>query len=172
MSKIEWTEKTWNVVTGCTKVSQGCKHCYADRMTKRLQAMGQPNYVNDFQVTMQEHMHDVPLKLPLHHLGQRISEQPRKHPVFPKEIVDVFDFGHSRWTSSALGIAGGCCFFFWSGMVFLLYGAIASATALVSHSHAIYTKYHTPSIWVALCRRTRQIVAYFTYFIGDHSAAS
>ena len=43
-SPIEWTESTWNPVTGCTKVSPGCKHCYAERMARRLQAMGQPNY--------------------------------------------------------------------------------------------------------------------------------
>ncbi len=43
-SSIEWTESTWNPVTGCTKISPGCKHCYAERMAKRLQAMGQPNY--------------------------------------------------------------------------------------------------------------------------------
>ena len=44
-SSIEWTESTWNPVTGCNKVSLGCKNCYAERMAKRLQAMGQPNYV-------------------------------------------------------------------------------------------------------------------------------
>jgi protein gp37 len=44
-SEIEWTEATWNPVTGCTKVSQGCKHCYAERMAERLQAMGQPTDV-------------------------------------------------------------------------------------------------------------------------------
>jgi hypothetical protein len=41
-SAIEWTESTWNPVTGCTKISPGCKHCYAERMAKRLHAMGQP----------------------------------------------------------------------------------------------------------------------------------
>ncbi len=43
-SGIEWTESTWNPVTGCTKISPGCKHCYAERMARRLQAMGQANY--------------------------------------------------------------------------------------------------------------------------------
>lgn len=42
-SKIEWTESTWNLVTGCTKISEGCKHCYAERMARRLHAMGQKN---------------------------------------------------------------------------------------------------------------------------------
>jgi protein gp37 len=53
-SSIEWTESTWNPVTGCTKMSTGCKHCYAERMAKRLQAMGQANYANGFKVTTHE----------------------------------------------------------------------------------------------------------------------
>jgi protein gp37 len=60
-SSIEWTESTWNPVTGCTKVSPGCKHCYAERMARRLQAMGQPNYENGFQVSMHPHVLDLPL---------------------------------------------------------------------------------------------------------------
>ena len=60
-SSIEWTESTWNPLTGCTKVSPGCKHCYAERMAKRLQAMGQPNYVNGFRLTMHENVLDKPL---------------------------------------------------------------------------------------------------------------
>lgn len=52
MSKIEWTELTWNPVTGCSKVSPGCKHCYAETMSKRLQAMGAPGYENGFQVSL------------------------------------------------------------------------------------------------------------------------
>lgn len=50
-SEIAWTESTWNPVTGCTKASPGCRNCYASKMAKRLQAMGQPNYVNGFAVT-------------------------------------------------------------------------------------------------------------------------
>src|SRR4051812_38408844 len=61
-SGIEWTEATWNPVTGCDKVSPGCKHCYAERMAHRLEAMGQPNYANGFRVTLHEHMLDVPLR--------------------------------------------------------------------------------------------------------------
>jgi len=60
-STIEWTNATWNPVTGCTKVSPGCKHCYAERMAHRLQAMGQPNYVNGFKLTLHEHMLERPL---------------------------------------------------------------------------------------------------------------
>jgi len=61
-SAIEWTESTWNPVTGCTKISPGCKHCYAERMSLRLQAMGQKNYRNAFALTLQEHMLELPLR--------------------------------------------------------------------------------------------------------------
>ena len=61
-SSIEWTESTWNPITGCTKVSPGCAHCYAERMAKRLQAMGHPNYARGFDVALHEHMLEVPLK--------------------------------------------------------------------------------------------------------------
>ena len=61
-SSIEWTESTWNPVTGCTKISTGCKNCYAERMAMRLQAMGQANYVNGFDVTPQPHMLELPLR--------------------------------------------------------------------------------------------------------------
>lgn len=61
-SGIEWTESTWNPVTGCSKVSAGCKHCYAEIMARRLQAMGQPNYRNGFAVTLQPQMLDLPLR--------------------------------------------------------------------------------------------------------------
>ncbi len=61
-SAIEWTESTWNPVTGCDKVSPGCRYCYAERMSKRLNAMGQPNYRNGFQVTLQPHMLELPLR--------------------------------------------------------------------------------------------------------------
>ena len=51
-STIEWTESTWNPITGCTKISEGCQNCYAERMAKRLKAMGQPNYKNGFKLTL------------------------------------------------------------------------------------------------------------------------
>ncbi len=60
-SSIEWTEATWNPVTGCDKVSPGCKHCYAERMALRLRAMGQPNYRNGFAVTLQPQALELPL---------------------------------------------------------------------------------------------------------------
>ena len=60
-SSIEWTESTWNPVTGCTKISAGCAHCYAERMAKRLKAMGQRRYRNEFKVTLQPDVIDAPL---------------------------------------------------------------------------------------------------------------
>jgi len=61
-SAIEWTESTWNPVTGCTKISTGCVNCYAERMAKRLKAMGQKNYRNGFKVTCHRHTLDMPLR--------------------------------------------------------------------------------------------------------------
>ena len=60
-SAIEWTHATWNPVTGCEKISPGCKNCYAERMSERLRLMGQPNYRNGFAVTLQPHTLEVPL---------------------------------------------------------------------------------------------------------------
>lgn len=60
-SPIEWTESTWNPVTGCSRVSPGCAHCYAERMARRLKAMGQANYRNGFAVTLHEHVLCLPL---------------------------------------------------------------------------------------------------------------
>ena len=60
-SGIEWTESTWNPVTGCSKVSPGCTHCYAERMAARLQAMGAHQYRNGFKVTLQPQALELPL---------------------------------------------------------------------------------------------------------------
>lgn len=77
-SHIEWTEATWNPVTGCTKISAGCLHCYAERMAKRLQAMGNPNYRDGFAVRSHPHM----LSRPLH------WRKPRT--VFVNSMSDLF----------------------------------------------------------------------------------
>src|SRR5882757_3121917 len=61
-SSIEWTEMTWNPVTGCIKVTQGCKHCYAERMAKRLHAMGSARYSDGFQPTLHWDLLDVPFR--------------------------------------------------------------------------------------------------------------
>jgi len=77
-SKIEWTECTWNPVTGCTKISTGCLNCYAERMARRLQAMGQPNYRNGFKLTLHPHM----LEMPLHWRRPRM--------IFVNSMSDLF----------------------------------------------------------------------------------
>jgi protein gp37 len=77
-SNIEWTEMTWNPVTGCTKVSQGCKNCYAERMAKRLHAMGSERYRDGFNVTLHPDLLDVP----------RRWRQPRT--VFVNSMSDLF----------------------------------------------------------------------------------
>ncbi len=74
--KKEWTP--WNPVTGCTKVSAGCKHCYAERMALRLQALGQPKYANGFRVTL----HESALEKPLH------WKKPRT--IFVNSMSDLF----------------------------------------------------------------------------------
>lgn len=61
-SSIEWTEHTWNPVTGCTKLSPGCKHCYAETMARRLKAMGAPGYENGFELTLHPERLDQPLR--------------------------------------------------------------------------------------------------------------
>lgn len=61
-SKIEWTDKTWNPITGCSKKSTGCKHCYAEVMARRLKAMGKEKYKNGFLLTLHEDCLEEPLK--------------------------------------------------------------------------------------------------------------
>ena len=61
-SAIEWTDATWNPVTGCTKISPGCKNCYAERLAARLQAMGNPRYRNGFAVTLHPDQLALPMK--------------------------------------------------------------------------------------------------------------
>src|SRR5580765_5854185 len=92
LSKIEWTEATWNPVTGCTKISPGCKNCYAERLATRLRAMGNPRYQNGFAVTL----HDDQLTLPLRwKRSKRIfvnSMSDLYHEAVPDEFIRrVFD---------------------------------------------------------------------------------
>lgn len=61
-TKIEWTEASWNPITGCTKESLGCQNCYAEKMAKRLKAMRSPNYRNGFSLTLHPHALTIPLK--------------------------------------------------------------------------------------------------------------
>lgn len=77
-TKIQWTEMTWNPVTGCTKLSEGCKNCYAERMAKRLRAMGNPRYANGFKVTVHEDLICKPLSI----------KQPKM--IFVNSMSDLF----------------------------------------------------------------------------------
>src|SRR5688500_19539052 len=91
-SGIEWTQSTWNPLTGCTKVSPGCKHCYAERMALRLQKMGQPNYVNGFEVTLQESALELPLKWTKQQMVFVNSMSDLFHADIPEEFIRrVFD---------------------------------------------------------------------------------
>ena len=90
-SQIEWTDMTWNPVTGCTKISRGCKFCYADRMTKRLQAMGVERYQNGFEVTLHEDLLDTPLRWMKPRMVFVNSMSDLFHETVPVEfIVQVF----------------------------------------------------------------------------------
>ena len=77
-TSIEWTDCTWNALTGCTKISPGCKNCYAERMSKRLKLMGQPNYRNEFALTLHPRMLELPLKW----------KQPRR--IFVNSMSDLY----------------------------------------------------------------------------------
>lgn len=84
-SSIEWTESTWNPLTGCTKISPGCKFCYAERMARRLQGMKQPRYTNGFRLTLHE---DV-LELPLHWKKPQL--------IFVNSMSDMFHENVPVW---------------------------------------------------------------------------
>ncbi len=91
-SSIEWTNWTWNPVTGCTKVSQGCKHCYAERMAKRLKAMGSPRYTNGFRVTLHDDLVDLPRRWKSPRLVFVNSMSDMFHEDVPEEFIRrVFD---------------------------------------------------------------------------------
>lgn len=92
-SKIEWTETTWNPITGCTKISDGCKNCYAETMTKRLQAMGLDKYKNGFdKITLHEDYLNEPLKLTNPTMIFVCSMSDLFHEEVPYSFIDrVFD---------------------------------------------------------------------------------
>jgi protein gp37 len=106
MSKtsIEWVRnpdgskgETWNPTTGCSKISPGCKHCYAETMAKRLQAMGQANYRDGFKVTLQPHMLSIPLR--------------RRKPTmyFVNSISDLFhDSVPDDYIAAVFGVMAAC----------------------------------------------------------------
>jgi protein gp37 len=98
-STIEWTESTWNPVTGCTKISPGCKFCYAERMSKRLKAMGSLNYQNGFKLTIHNHVLNLPLlwKSPRTIFVNSMSDL--FHKDIPEEFIKrVFDvMNNASW---------------------------------------------------------------------------
>lgn len=98
-TSIEWTESSWNPVTGCSKISTGCKHCYAERMAERLRAMGQPNYKSGFDVTLHRHMLELPLrwKKPQTIFVNSMSDlfHEKVPPDFIHEVFDVMR--QARW---------------------------------------------------------------------------
>lgn len=91
-SKIEWTEATWNPTVGCTKISQGCKHCYAETMAKRLQAMGTAGYENGFKLSILRSRLEEPLrrKKPTVYFVNSMSDLFHKQ-VPDNYIEEVFD---------------------------------------------------------------------------------
>lgn len=91
-SSIEWTESTWNPVTGCSKISAGCKHCYAERMAHRLQMMGNPRYKNGFKLTLHPDLLELPLKWHRPRMIFVNSMSDLYHEDIPKEfILKVFE---------------------------------------------------------------------------------
>jgi len=91
-SKIEWTEMTWNPVTGCSKISEGCRHCYAERMAKRLKAMGNARYANGFKVTLHDDLVDLPRRMRSPRLIFVNSMSDLFHEKVPVEFIRrVFD---------------------------------------------------------------------------------
>ena len=98
-SHIEWTDSTWNPITGCDKISPGCKNCYAERMAHRLKAMGQDNYRNGFDVTLQPNMIERPLswKKPQRIFVNSMSDL--FHKDVPEHFIrQVFDvMGKAHW---------------------------------------------------------------------------
>jgi protein gp37 len=91
-SAIEWTESTWNPMTGCTKISLGCQNCYAERLAKRLKAMGQNNYKSGFNLSLHPHMLDLPLKWKKPQMIFVNSMSDIFHEDAPREFIErIFD---------------------------------------------------------------------------------
>lgn len=98
-SRIEWTESTWNPVTGCTKISAGCLKCYAERMAARLHAMGQPNYPNGFKVTCHPESLGLPLRWKKPQMIFVNSMSDLFHADVPVAFLDeiFFTMNEARW---------------------------------------------------------------------------
>lgn len=87
-TKIEWTDKTWNPITGCTKYSAGCAHCYAETMSRRLRAMGVEKYKKEFKLALHEDCLDEPLSWKKSHYIFVCSMSDIFHEEVPFEFVD------------------------------------------------------------------------------------
>ncbi|MCL2420596.1 MAG: phage Gp37/Gp68 family protein [Defluviitaleaceae bacterium] len=87
-TKIEWTDKTWNPVTGCTKLSIGCANCYAEIMANRLCAMGVGKYANKFTPTLHEDVLNEPLKWKKSHTVFVCSMADLFHDTVPFSFID------------------------------------------------------------------------------------
>ena len=87
-TKIEWTDKTWNPITGCSKLSSGCVHCYAETMSRRLKAMGLDKYRNGFDVTLHPEDLEMPLRWKKGHNIFVCSMSDLFHKDVPFEFVD------------------------------------------------------------------------------------
>lgn len=87
-TKIAWTERTWNPVTGCTKYSEGCRHCYAETMAKRLQGMGQKRYANGFTLTLHPEALNEPKKVKEPSMFFVCSMADLFHKDVPFEFID------------------------------------------------------------------------------------
>ncbi len=86
-SSIEWTDSTWNPVTGCSKISPGCYNCYAERFAKRLKLMGQESYRNGFNLTLHPHLLETPLKIKKPSIIFVNSMSDLFHPEVPLEYI-------------------------------------------------------------------------------------
>lgn len=86
-SAIEWTGSTWNPVTGCTRVSPGCRHCYAERIARRLKAAGHRHYARGFEVAMHEDALGLPLGWKRPRLVFVNSMSDLFHPAVPEEFI-------------------------------------------------------------------------------------
>jgi protein gp37 len=95
-TKIEWTELSWNPVTGCTKISIGCSNCYAERMARRLEAMGQPNYANGFSVTCHPEALELPLTWKKPQMVFVNSMSDLFHEEVPSEFIEKVFFTMNR----------------------------------------------------------------------------
>lgn len=87
-TKIEWTDKTWNPITGCTKLSSGCQNCYAEVMSNRLKAMGLPKYAKGFKLTLHGDVLDEPRRWKKPHIIFVCSMSDLFHKEVPFEFID------------------------------------------------------------------------------------